>query len=198
MVDKKQELQSLIKSLYFFDEIHSFQMERAISFAEALRSHYGDDVLEVLKAGEDAWKESLGFSMKQTANIINLCKEKYGDEVVEILRDLDKEERLKAGHEFAISQGNNSLEDIIPFCGEGTIVEKGDDYILFKRCANRCPVGILAKELGMSDLMYNFHCAGDPPFVEGFNPNLVCEVRKNAMYDDYCEHLIRYKQSVAK
>lgn len=195
MVDKSQELQSLIKSFYFFDPIHSFQMERAISFAEALRSHFGDEILEILKAGEDAWKEALGFYMKQTANIINLCKEKYGDEVIEILRNLDREQRLNAGHQFAISQGNNSLNNIIPFCGEDSIVEKSHDYILFRRCAARCRIGVLAKELGLSDLMYNFHCAGDPDFVEGFNPSLLCEVRKNAMYDDCCEHLIRYKKS---
>lgn len=196
MVEKKQELENLVKGLYFFDAIHSFQMERAISFSEALRAHYGDEVIEVLKGTEDSWKEILGFYMKQTANLINLCKEKYGDEVIKILKNLDKEERLNAGRNYAISQGKNSLEDLIAHHSDSTIVEKGADFILFRRCADQCRVGILAKELGMSDLMYNFHCSNDPAFTEGFNPHLVCEVKKTAMYDDCCEHLIRYKESL--
>lgn len=193
-MDSKLELKNLIKDLYFFDCIHSFQMERAASFAEALREHYGDKVIEIIANAEDSWKASLGFYMNQTAKLINLCREKYGDEVIEILKNLDIENRLKEGANYANSLGHNSLEDIVPFFGESSVVENGDDYMLFRNSCEHCRVGMLSKELGLSDLMYNFHCGTDPAFVEGFNPNLCCEVRKTAMYDDCCEHLVYYKK----
>lgn len=126
--------------------------------------------------------------------ILVAFKERFGPDVVEVLDKLTAERSFKDGEELAKSLGSNTIEDMIQALWVSAIPlgveytsEKAENSIQMK--CTRCHIHDMAKELGLEEWAYHMFCAGDPYFIEGFNPNMGFTRTKSLMEGhDCCNH----------
>ncbi len=59
----------------------------------------------------------------------------------------------------------------------------------------RCPVAEIAKRLKLEKWGFIFHCMGDEPICEGYNPEIALTRTKTLMEgDEYCNHFYSYRE----
>lgn len=194
MVMKEKTVEEVLKEIEFCYELHDFQMKRLSRLIGAVKSKFGDEVLETVKNVDVNYTQLIRWYLNRTVSILDTLKDKFGEEVVEIVKQSEVQDRLRGGKDYAKMMGCNKLEGVIPMFKEENIVSKTDMEILFRQ-NNGCPISRIAREDGITNWMYILACYTDPHLVEGYNEKLCCEVRKSHMCgDDYCEWLIYDKE----
>ncbi len=59
----------------------------------------------------------------------------------------------------------------------------------------RCPVAEIAKRLKLEKWGFIFHCMGDEPICEGYNPEIILTRTKTLMEgEEYCNHFYSYRE----
>ena len=176
-----------------FGALHNFHTERTASIINELADRFGEAVIHVVEQMEIDKKGLISWHLKRTAELVEKLQESFGPEVVDIIKLKEGEDRRKNGLEMAQSTGGNTIADIIPyFGGEQNVIDRSSDSVLIQ--TQFCPLADSAREMGIENLIYSLHCCSDHFFVEGFNPELGCEVQKSMLNgDNFCEHYI-YKK----
>lgn len=194
-VNSTIERQKKISELQYgkFGAIHEFHTSRTANILNELIEHFGEEVLQVAGQVEVDFQGLMQWHLKRTADLLNQLEKKFGSEVFDIVMKKERECREESGKEISQKCEENLIEDIIPyFGGEQNVVEKCKDDCVIR--TKYCVLANAAKDANIEEFVYHLHCCNDPSFVEGFNPNLGCEVRKSLLNgDEYCEHHIYIK-----
>lgn len=159
-----------------------------------LAEQLGDEVLQVASQVDVDYQGLIRWHLIRMIELIEQLQKKFGPEVIDIILAKERAERINNGIEMAEQSVKNTIEDIIPyFGGNQNVIERSEQHCLIH--TKYCALANAAKDAGIEELIYQLHCCSDPFFVEGFNNELKCEVRKSLLHgDDYCEHYI-YKDN---
>lgn len=199
-VNSTIERQKKITELQYakFGAIHELHTSRTANFLDELVEHLGEEVLQVAGQVEVDYQDLMLWHLKRTADLLNQLGKKFGPEVFDIIMKKERESRIESGKEISQKCEENLIEDIIPyFGGEQNVVEKSKDHCVIR--TKYCALANAVKDTNIEEFVYHLHCCNDPSFVEGFNSNLGCEVRRSLLNgDEYCEHYIYINKSKFK
>lgn len=152
---------------------------------------------------EEKLREQIELSqrrnLEEKAVLLNSLKGRFGPEVINVVARVVAERTQQEWSELARSSENNTIDDLIQLLWEPlraigyefAIDHRGDGVQI--RCTV-CPVYNMARELGVVEWGYHFHCAKDPQIVEGFNPKIGFRRTKTLMEGyDCCDHFYYMK-----
>ena len=152
---------------------------------------------------EERLREQIELSerrnLEEKAALLNVLKERFGSDVINVVARMVAERAQKEWAEISLKSQNNTIDDLIqllwePLRASGyefTIDHRHDGVQV--RCSV-CPIYNMARELGIVEWGYHFHCAKDPQVVEGFNPKIGFRRTKTLMEGyDCCDHFYYMK-----
>lgn len=128
----------------------------------------------------------------------------FGEEAEEVierfLKDSARDWAAEAAEADKEANKENDIQGLIEFLweplrAEGFEFSYEQDGQAYQMRVTRCPVAEIARSLGLEKWGYTFHCMGDYPICEGYNPSIEMTRTKTLMGgDEYCNHRYYYRE----
>ncbi|MCK4844876.1 MAG: L-2-amino-thiazoline-4-carboxylic acid hydrolase [Candidatus Heimdallarchaeota archaeon] len=138
------------------------------------------------------------YHLDEKVAIIQALKEKYGSVIISDVETVRSKRVREMWKKIAEKLDNNTIDDLIDALWNNEYFE----YSVTKEQGNvqlnvtRCMFFEIAKELGVTEMAFNFFCVDDPYIVEGFNSEIGFSRTKTLMQGDgYCNHCYWMKKS---
>jgi predicted ArsR family transcriptional regulator len=138
------------------------------------------------------------------AGLATAVVEHFGEEaeavIVRFLKGSARNWAANAAEADKRANRNNDIQGLMQFLWE-PLREEGFEFTYEQNeqgCqlkVTRCPVAEIAHALRLEKWGYIFHCMGDEPICEGYNPEIKLKRTKTLMEGhDYCDHLYYYER----
>jgi predicted ArsR family transcriptional regulator len=138
------------------------------------------------------------------AGLATAVVDHFGEEAEEViktfLREGARDWAAKAAEADRQANRRNDIQGLMnflwePLRREGFEFTYEQDEQGCQMKVTRCPVAEMAKALKLEKWGYIFHCMGDEPICEGYNPEMAFKRTKTLMEGaDYCDHFYYYRE----
>jgi predicted ArsR family transcriptional regulator len=132
--------------------------------------------------------------------------DRFGEEAEEVIKTFLKqgarEWAANAAEADRKANKQNDIQGLMDFLWE-PLRQEGFEFAYeqnersYQLKVTRCPVAEIAKAFHLEKWGFIFHCLGDEPICEGYNPEIAFIRTKTLMEgDEYCNHHYSYRKDI--